>query len=276
MEIEEAVEQKAQAVVTQLAEGGVRLSARCAETVAKALIKAGWNLAGKATNAAKDAVVKATSTGRVSEAKLQSLGQDTHQLRLDGDTIKDVMKSLRKAGITYSVEPCDDGTCFIHFQGKDRDHLLHAVERAFRSMGIDFDPDAVHERTRDPAEGTDAPAREESAATEHEQARNTTAGTGAPDGSPATHAPESDAHGRARDQDPTPDHAPRRGTRDGDGSPKPTADHAKGKKERAGKRRGAPKPTAKTLDEFRSGIRQAKDAAAQAPSLPKPRLGRNR
>ena len=151
MAMEEAVEQKVQGVVLQITEGGVKLTVRCGAKLGKALIKGGWKVTvGNILKALGNALSNAVNTGHVSEKKLQSLGQDVHEIHLADDTKKEVTKSLRKAGITYSAEPADNGQYFLHFQGKDRDHTMHAVNRAFERMGLEFNTDnlVVHDETR--------------------------------------------------------------------------------------------------------------------------------
>lgn len=151
MAMEEAVEQKVQGVVLQVTEGGVKLTVRCGAKLGKALIKGGWKVTvGNILKALGNALSNAVNTGHVSEKKLQSLGQDVHEINLADDTKKEVTKSLRKAGITYSVEPADNGQYFLHFQGKDRDHTMHAVNRAFERMGLEFNTDnlVVQDETR--------------------------------------------------------------------------------------------------------------------------------
>lgn len=164
MPIEEMVEEKAQSALIQVAEGGARLTVRVSADIAKALLRSGWSLARTGTGTAAGAVRHRFETGRVSEAKLQSLGKDTHVLQLDDDTLKEVARSLRQAGITYSIEQTKDGRYWLHFIGKDRDHVLHAVNRALEKMGITFDQNtitteerAADERTRD----TEQPRQEQ-------------------------------------------------------------------------------------------------------------------
>ena len=151
MAMEEAVEQKVQGVVLQVTEGGVKLTVRCGAKLGKALIKGGWKVTGvNILKALRNAFSNAVNAGHVSEKKLQSLGQDVHEINLADDTKKEVTRSLRKAGITYSVEPADNGQYFLHFQGKDRDHTMHAVNRAFERMGLEFNTDnlVVQDETR--------------------------------------------------------------------------------------------------------------------------------
>lgn len=152
MPIEEMIEEKAQNALIQTAEGGARLTVRVGGAIAKALLRSGWSIARTGTGNVAETVRHRFETGRVSEAKLQSLGKDTHVLQLDNDTLKEVARSLRQAGITYSIEETKDGQYWLHFIGKDRDHVLHAVNRALGKMGITLDPDTI--TTEDRADGT--------------------------------------------------------------------------------------------------------------------------
>lgn len=196
MAMEEAVEQKVQGVVLQVMEGGAKLTVRCGAKLGKALIKGGWKATGgNILKALSNAFSNAVNTGHVSEKKLQSLGQDVHEINLANDTKKEVTRSLRKAGITYSVEPAGDGQYFLHFQGKDRDHTMHAVNRAFERMGLEFNTDdlVVHdetrtkEQTRNDGERTESTGQEEQAHASAE--RNDTGEHSAPASKPIPAVP---------------------------------------------------------------------------------------
>lgn len=138
MAIEEAVEQKAQDAVFRIVETGARVTLSVSKTLALTLVRSGWHLAGKGAETIREHL----STGEVSERKLQSLGQDVHMIELREDSLKAVSASLRKAGITYHVERNADGY-WLHFQGKDVDHVRHAVNRAFEKIGLTYDEDGL-------------------------------------------------------------------------------------------------------------------------------------
>jgi hypothetical protein len=70
--------------------------------------------------------------------------------------MRGVQRSLGEAGIDYHLERTNDGQYFVHFAGKDEDHIRHAVQRAFRNMGMDVtDDDLTVERPiqREQAQG---------------------------------------------------------------------------------------------------------------------------
>jgi len=163
MAIEEAVEQKAQDAVVKAVEAGGRLTLRVSKTLVGMLVNAGWKLTTSAGSAAVGAVRHHMDTGRVSERKLQSLGQDVHvTFELPDDSLQAVSKSLREAGVTYHAERIEGGGYYLHFQGKDKDHVEHAVRRAFERIGLTYDDESIQPRQTVPqqAEPTDPMADE--------------------------------------------------------------------------------------------------------------------
>lgn len=168
MAIEEAMEEKIQGAALQIIEGGARLTVRVAKSLALTLLNSGWQLAKGGAGKAIEAIEKQRGTGNVGEKRLQQMGEDVHEIRLDDqETLKEVTRSLRQAGLTYGVEKTTDGGYYLHFQGKDADHLMHAVDRAFKQLGLEFNPSDVlkvpaepaQERTGEETRQTDGPAQ---------------------------------------------------------------------------------------------------------------------
>jgi hypothetical protein len=174
MPLEEQAEEKIQGVVQNIIQAGVRYALKVPKGVALGLLRGGAKLAKKGTVGAAHAVKEHLDSGQVSEKKLQKLeGGDLHDLRLDDGTLKQVIKSLNEAGVRFSVEPTKEGSYFLHFAGKNEDHVKHAVERAFKKMGLEIneedfipDPQPTVEETREQAEQAvrttqEAPAQRE-------------------------------------------------------------------------------------------------------------------
>lgn len=174
MPLEEQAEEKIQGVVQNIIQAGFRAALKVPKGVALGLLRGGAKLAKKGTVGAAHAVKEHLDSGQVSEKKLQKLeGGDLHDLRLDDGTLKQVIKSLNEAGVRFSIEPTKEGSYFLHFAGKNEDHVKHAVERAFKKMGLEIneedfipDPQPTVEETREQAEQAgrttqEAPAQRE-------------------------------------------------------------------------------------------------------------------
>lgn len=150
MPIEEQAEERIQNAVQNIITGGARLVLKVPKSVFLALLRTGTKLAKTGVHGAAAAVRNTVDTGRMSEKRLQKKkGGDLHQLRLDDETMREVQRSLREAGIDYHLERTDDGQFFLHFAGKDEDHIRHAVRRAFEKMGLDV---TAEDLTPDPQE----------------------------------------------------------------------------------------------------------------------------
>ena len=75
--------------------------------------------------------------------------------------MREVQHSLKTAGIDYHLERADQGQFILHFAGKDDDHVRHAVQRAFKGMGLDVtDDDFTVEQTEQTRNEPEPPARE--------------------------------------------------------------------------------------------------------------------
>lgn len=149
MPIEEQAEEKIQNAVQTIITGGAKLMLRIPKGVAMAMLRSGMKLAKTGVHAAGEAVKNKIDSGEMSEKRLQRKKDgDLHELQLDDSTMREVQHSLRKSGIDYHLERTDQGQFILHFAGKDEDHVRHAVQRAFKNMGLDVtDEDFTVEQT---------------------------------------------------------------------------------------------------------------------------------
>ena len=149
MPIEEQAEEKIQNVVQTIITGGARLMLRIPKGVAMALLRSGMKLAKTGVHAAGETVKNKIDSGEMSEKRLQRKKDgDLHELQLDDSTMREVQRSLKTAGIDYHLEHADQGQFILHFAGRDEDHVRHAVQRAFKNMGLDVaDDDFAVEQT---------------------------------------------------------------------------------------------------------------------------------
>lgn len=148
MAIEEAIEGQVRNTFMGLAQQGGRLVLQASGVLAKKLISAaGWSVQAPVSKAAAKTKEKIQS-GQMSEKRLQKLhGADLHEIKLDDESLKEVGRSLRKSGVDYAVEKTSEGY-YLHFQGKDTDHVQHAVSRAFEQIGLTFEPQETVEKTK--------------------------------------------------------------------------------------------------------------------------------
>ena len=149
MPIEEQAEEKIQNAVQTIITGGAKLMLRIPKGVAMALLRSGMKLAKTGVHAAGAAVKDKIDSGEMSEKRLQRKKDgDLHELQLDDSTMREVQHSLKQAGIDYHLERTDQGQFILHFAGRDEDHVRHAVQRAFKGMGLDVtDDDFTVEQT---------------------------------------------------------------------------------------------------------------------------------
>lgn len=136
-----AVEEQMAERLTQLSVTAGRLSIRVSEQLARLLIrKAGWMFVHATANLTGAVLDRTINSGKVSEKRLQRIsGGDIHEVKLDPESLHAVSQSLRQAGITYAVEQSDNGY-YLHFRGRDIDHVEHSVARAFEQIGLTFEP----------------------------------------------------------------------------------------------------------------------------------------
>ena len=149
MPIEEQAEEKIQNAVQTIITGGAKLMLRIPKGVAMAMLRSGMKLAKTGVHAAGAAVKDGIDSGEMSEKRLQRKKDgDLHELQLDDSTMREVQRSLKTAGIDYHLERTDRGQFILHFAGRDEDHVRHAVQRAFKDMGLDVaDEDFAVEQT---------------------------------------------------------------------------------------------------------------------------------
>ncbi|WP_065443657.1 PcfB family protein [Bifidobacterium longum] len=149
MPIEEQAEEKIQNAVQTIITGGAKLMLRIPKGVAMALLRSGMKLAKTGVHAAGETVKNKIDSGEMSEKRLQRKKDgDLHELQLDDSTMREVQHSLKQAGIDYHLERTDQGQFILHFAGRDEDHVRHAVQRAFKGMGLDVaDDDFAVEQT---------------------------------------------------------------------------------------------------------------------------------
>ena len=122
---------------------------RIPKGVALAMLRSGMELAKTGVRAAGTAVKDGIDSGEMSEKRLQRKKDgDLHELQLDDSTMREVQRSLKQAGLDYHLERTDRGQFILHFAGRDEDHVRHAVQRAFKNMGLDVaDEDFAVEQT---------------------------------------------------------------------------------------------------------------------------------
>ncbi|KAB6798180.1 DUF3801 domain-containing protein [Bifidobacterium longum] len=156
MPIEEQAEEKIQNAVQTIITGGAKLMLRIPKGVAMALLRSGMKLTKTGVHAAGEAVKNKIDSGEMSEKRLQRKKDgDLHELQLDDSTMREVQRSLKTAGIDYHLERTDQGQFILHFAGRDEDHVRHAVQRAFKDMGLDVaDDDFTVEQTAEQQERT--------------------------------------------------------------------------------------------------------------------------
>ena len=162
MPIEEQAEEKIQNAVQTIITGGAKLMLRIPKGVAMALLRSGMKLTKTGVHAAGEAVKNKIDSGEMSEKRLQRKKDgDLHELQLDDSTMREVQHSHKTAGIDYHLERTDQGQFILHFAGKDEDHVRHAVQRAFKGMGLDVtDDDFTVEQTEQTRNEPEPPARE--------------------------------------------------------------------------------------------------------------------
>ena len=163
MPIEEQAEEKIQNAVQTIITGGAKLMLRIPKGVAMALLRSGMKLTKTGVRAAGEAVKNKIDSGEMSEKRLQKKKDgDLHELQLDDSTMREVQHSLKTAGIDYHLERTDQGQFILHFAGRDEDHVRHAVQRAFRNMGLDIaDEDFAVEQQTEQQERTTEQTRSE-------------------------------------------------------------------------------------------------------------------
>ncbi|TPF78264.1 MULTISPECIES: DUF3801 domain-containing protein [unclassified Bifidobacterium] len=132
--IEERLEDTGRQIAMGVGRAGGGLALRVGEKTA------GWflRLGGRGLSAMRGVIRRGRDTGRMSEKRLQRLaGGDIHAIELERHQVRAVVRSLRRAGVRYSVER-DSQSTWIHFEGRDLDHVTHAVRRALQDVGYEL------------------------------------------------------------------------------------------------------------------------------------------
>ena len=145
--IEERLEDTGRQIAMSAARAGGGLALRVSEQTA------GWFLryAGRRLDALRGLIRRGRDTGRMSERRLQHVaGGDLHTIELRPSQIRKVTASLHKAGVRYAVER-GEAVSWIHFEGRDLDHVTHAVRRALNEVGIELRVDNTQPKHTTPA-----------------------------------------------------------------------------------------------------------------------------
>lgn len=145
--VDEMIEQAGQRAIMAVVQGAGRIAIKLVGNGTSKLAHALTETGKWPVRKTRDTIRASINSGRMSEKRLQNLsGGDLHQIRIDDESIREVTRSLKQAGVNYSIEQCPDGT-WLHFAGRDNDHIMHAVQRAFNKLGIDFNPEEDLEKT---------------------------------------------------------------------------------------------------------------------------------
>ncbi|MBW3090107.1 DUF3801 domain-containing protein [Bifidobacterium miconisargentati] len=132
--IEERLEDVGRQTTMEVTRTGAGLTLRVGEWTAAWFLRAG----ARAFSGMSDAARQVAHTGRMSEKRLQRAANgDIHIFELDREQVRAVMSSLDRAGVRYAVERGEDAT-WVHFEGRDLDHVTHAVRRALGDVGYEL------------------------------------------------------------------------------------------------------------------------------------------
>ncbi|MBW3079037.1 MULTISPECIES: DUF3801 domain-containing protein [Bifidobacterium] len=148
--IEERLEDTGRQIAMGVSRAGGGFALRVGEKTA------GWflRLGGRGLSAMRGVIRRGRDTGRMSEKRLQRLaGGDVHAVELERHQARAVARSLRRAGVRYSVER-DGQSTWIHFEGRDLDHVTHAVRRALQDVGYELRIDGRQPAERRGSENT--------------------------------------------------------------------------------------------------------------------------
>lgn len=145
--IEERLEDIGRQIAMSAARAGGGIVLRVSERTA------GWFLryTGRRLDTLLGLIRHGRDTGRMSERRLQHVsGGDLHTIELRPSQVRKVTASLRKAGVRYAVERGETAS-WIHFEGRDLDHVTHAVRRALDEVGIELHIDSTQPEHTTPA-----------------------------------------------------------------------------------------------------------------------------
>lgn len=163
MPIEEQAEEKIQNAVQTIITGGAKLMLRIPKGVAMALLRSGMKLTKTGVHAA--------GRGRQEQDRQRRDVRETIAKEEGRRPARAATRRLDHARGTAqpqdrrhrlpSSERTDQGQFILHFAGKDEDHVRHAVQRAFKGMGLDVtDDDFTVEQTEQTRNEPEPPARE--------------------------------------------------------------------------------------------------------------------
>lgn len=125
--IDDRLEDTGRQVVLGLARDGGKLTLKTAAHTAVSLVGR-WRAGRRVKH----------NTGRISEKRLQQIaGGDIHMLELSPRQARKVRKSLKQAGVRYAVER-QGKHVWLHFEGQDLAHVVHAIRRALHDVGVDL------------------------------------------------------------------------------------------------------------------------------------------
>lgn len=152
--IEERVESEVQQHALRLAQTGAGLALRIGEKTAVWFLRQGSDrirdLRHSVGNSIRQARQHERMSGRMSEKRLQQVsGGDLHVVEFDHDQVRTIVASLEKSGVRYAVERGPVST-WIHFEGKNLDHVTHAVRRALHDAGYELQIDGEKTQAKEP------------------------------------------------------------------------------------------------------------------------------
>ncbi|KAA8823363.1 DUF3801 domain-containing protein [Bifidobacterium reuteri] len=186
--IEERLEDTGRQIAMGVSRAGGGFALRVGEKTA------GWflRLGGRGLSAMRGVIRRGRDTGRMSEKRLQRLaGGDVHAVELERHQVRAVVRSLRRAGVRYSVER-DGQSTWIHFEGRDLDHVTHAVRRALQDVGYELRIDG-----RQPAERRGSENTQPQQATEPDRDEPQEPAPAEPERSSPTHRDAAQSESRA-------------------------------------------------------------------------------
>ena len=132
--IEEQVEGSGRQIVMDAVRTGGGLTLRIGERTAALMLRTG----AATVRLAEGAITAGRESGRMSERRLQRLANgDVHVCELSREEVRRITSSLNRAGVRYAVERNGD-TAWLHFEGRDLDHVTHAVRRALDDAGYEL------------------------------------------------------------------------------------------------------------------------------------------
>lgn len=167
---EEAVETAAIEIGKEIISRGAEIIVKLTGTTARTVCEALKNGGAKATGKAMAKIDEKINSGEMSVKRLYKLGSgNLQQTKISGQVIEQVKENLKKQGVAFALEENGQDEIFLHFQGKDFDHVSHVVDQVLEEMGINAEDQIGHEPEREGA----APAMQENVTgTRHDASPN--------------------------------------------------------------------------------------------------------